>query len=52
MQLVIRVNGRGPGFEFRSRLLQRLIGVLFNEAIRRMVAAFEARARALYGPGG
>ncbi len=39
-------------FEFRSRLMERLIGVLFNEAIRRMVAAFEARARALYGPGG
>ncbi len=42
-------------FEFRSRVLQRLIGVLFNEAVRRMVAAFEARARHLYGrpsPGG
>jgi len=37
-------------FEFRSALLQRLIGVLFNEAVRRMVDAFEARARALYGP--
>ncbi|MFQ5958149.1 MAG: type II toxin-antitoxin system RatA family toxin [Alphaproteobacteria bacterium] len=37
-------------FEFRSALLQRLIGVLFNEAVRRMVGAFEARARALYGP--
>jgi coenzyme Q-binding protein COQ10 len=36
-------------FEFRSRMLQRLIGVLFNEAVRRMVAAFEARARHLYG---
>jgi len=36
-------------FEFRSRLLQRLIEVLFNEAVRRMVSAFEARARALYG---
>jgi coenzyme Q-binding protein COQ10 len=37
-------------FEFRSRLLQRMIGVLFNEAVRRMVAAFEGRARQLYGP--
>jgi coenzyme Q-binding protein COQ10 len=37
-------------FEFRSRVLQTLIGVLFNEAVRRMVAAFEGRARALYGP--
>ncbi len=36
-------------FEFRSRVLQRLIGLLFNEAVRRMVAAFEARARTLYG---
>ena len=37
-------------FEFRSRVLQKLIGVLFNEAVRRMVHAFETRARALYGP--
>lgn len=37
-------------FEFRSRMLQRMIGVLFNEAVRRLVSAFEARARQLYGP--
>ncbi len=37
-------------FEVRSRLLQKLIGPLFEEAVRRMVAAFEARAGALYGP--
>jgi len=36
-------------FEFRSKMLQKLIGTLFNEAFRRMVAAFEARARDLYG---
>ncbi len=36
-------------FEFRSRMLQHLIGVLFNEAVRRMVGAFEGRARQLYG---
>ena len=36
-------------FEFRSRLLQMLIGAVFHEAFRRMVGAFEARARALYG---
>ncbi len=38
-------------FEFRSRLMRRMIGVLFNEAVRRMVASFEARANALYGNG-
>jgi coenzyme Q-binding protein COQ10 len=36
-------------FEFRSRMLQKLIGLLFNEAVSRMVSAFEARARQLYG---
>ena len=36
-------------FEFRSRLLQMLIGAIFHEAFRRMVGAFEARARSLYG---
>lgn len=36
-------------FEFKSRLLQGIITVVFNEAVRRMVAAFEARAHALYG---
>ncbi|MGE5269245.1 MAG: type II toxin-antitoxin system RatA family toxin [Thiohalocapsa sp.] len=37
-------------FEFKSRLLQRVIEVLFGEAVRRMVAAFEHRAAQLYGP--
>lgn len=36
-------------FEFRSRMLQKLIGVLFNEAVKRMVDAFESRALDLYG---
>lgn len=36
-------------FEFRSRLLQKLMGVVFGEAVRRMVGAFEKRARDLYG---
>jgi coenzyme Q-binding protein COQ10 len=36
-------------FEFRSKVLQKLIGLLFNEAVSRMVGAFEARARELYG---
>jgi coenzyme Q-binding protein COQ10 len=37
-------------FEFRSRLLQAAIGVVFNEAVRRMVNAFLRRARDVYGP--
>ncbi len=37
-------------FEFRSVILQRLIGALFGEAVRRMVSAFEARARAVCVP--
>ncbi len=36
-------------FEFKSRLMQRVIEVLFGEAVRRMVGAFEKRARDLYG---
>ena len=36
-------------FEFRSIVLQKVIGVVFNEAVRRMVGAFEARAKELYG---
>ena len=36
-------------FEFKSRLLQRVIELLFHEAVRRMVAAFEGRAEQLYG---
>ena len=35
-------------FEFSSVVLQKLIGVLFHEAVRRMVGAFEARAKQLY----
>ena len=36
-------------FEFRSRMLQKAMALLFNEAVRRMVQSFEARARQLYG---
>lgn len=36
-------------FEFRNVILQRIIGVVFNEAMQRIVRAFEARAAALYG---
>lgn len=37
-------------FEFKSRLLQSVIESLFTEAVKRMVAAFEGRARQLYAP--
>ena len=36
-------------FEFRSVMLQRLAGVVFNEAVKRMVSSFERRADVLYG---
>jgi coenzyme Q-binding protein COQ10 len=36
-------------FEFRSRLMQAAIGVVFGEATRRMVNAFLKRARDVYG---
>ncbi|MCX7890380.1 MAG: type II toxin-antitoxin system RatA family toxin [Rhodobacteraceae bacterium] len=36
-------------FEFRSAILQKIIGVVFDEAMRRVVRAFEARAAELYG---
>ena len=39
-------------FELRSVLLDRAIGLLFHEAARRMVSAFETRAKALYGKPG
>ena len=37
-------------FEFRSKILQKAIGVVFNEAVKRMVGAFLKRARDVYGP--
>lgn len=36
-------------FEFRNFVLQRAIGLVFNEAMRRIVQAFERRAAELYG---
>jgi coenzyme Q-binding protein COQ10 len=36
-------------FEFKSKILQGVIGMVFNEAMQRVVRAFEARAQALYG---
>jgi coenzyme Q-binding protein COQ10 len=37
-------------FEFRSRVLQAAVGVVFNEAVKRMVNAFRKRALQIYGP--
>lgn len=39
-------------FEFKNIVLQKAIGLVFNEAMHRIVAAFEARAEALYGKDG
>ncbi len=36
-------------FEFLSFILQKLIGAVFAEAMERIVRAFEARAKDLYG---
>lgn len=36
-------------FEFRSAMLQKIIGVVFHEAMQRIVRAFEQRAAELYG---
>ena len=36
-------------FQFKSWTLQKIIGVVFNEAMQRIVRAFERRAEALYG---
>ena len=36
-------------FAFKNRLLQRVAGTAFDLAMRRVAAAFEARAKALYG---
>jgi coenzyme Q-binding protein COQ10 len=36
-------------FEFKSALLQNLIGLLFNKACQKMVESFEVRAKDLFG---
>ena len=36
-------------FEFRNALLQGIIGVVFNDAMQRVVRAFERRAAELHG---
>ena len=37
-------------FEFRSVFLNKIMGVLFYEAVQKMVNCFENRARKKYGP--
>lgn len=37
-------------FEFRNAILQSIIGLVFNDAMQRVVRAFERRAVQLYGP--
>jgi len=37
-------------FEFKNAVFQKLMGVFFNEAVKRMVDAFETRACTLYEP--
>ena len=37
-------------FEFRNAILQGIIGVVFNDAMQRVVRAFERRAAELHGP--
>ncbi|GGF52567.1 ubiquinone-binding protein [Terasakiella brassicae] len=36
-------------FEFRSALLQKVMGAVFNEAVQLMMSAFQKRAIELYG---
>ena len=36
-------------YSFRSKLFERLIGSLFDKAVRKYTEAFEARADAIYG---
>jgi len=35
-------------FEFRSIILQKTIGIVFNEAVQKMINAFEVRAEKIY----
>lgn len=39
-------------FAFRNRLFEMLAGQVFDLALRRMIGAFEARAKVLYGADG
>lgn len=53
-----RPNGSGceveffVDFEFRNAILQGIIGLVFNDAMQRVVRAFERRAAQLHGTSG
>ena len=55
---VFRPDGKGGSevdfcvdFAFKNRLFEALAGQMFDRALRRMIGAFEDRARDLYGDG-
>ncbi len=39
-------------FAFKNRLFEMIAGQMFDKALRKMIGAFEERARALYGASG
>ncbi len=54
-----RADGKGGtdidfcvDFAFKSRIFEALAGQMFDRALRRMIGAFEERARELYGASG
>jgi coenzyme Q-binding protein COQ10 len=55
---LFRAEGTGTrlefhvAFSFRSAFLEKVMGAFFDDASRRMVAAFETRAAKLYGGAG
>jgi coenzyme Q-binding protein COQ10 len=56
---VFRPDGEGGteidfcvDFAFKSRIFESLAGQMFDRALRRMIGAFEERARELYGDPG
>jgi coenzyme Q-binding protein COQ10 len=44
--------GFSLSYEFRSRMLQAVMGAVFDRAFRKFADAFEARADVVYGRGG
>jgi coenzyme Q-binding protein COQ10 len=55
---VFRPDGKGGSevdfcvdFAFKNRIFESLAGQMFDRALRRMIGAFEDRARDLYGDG-